>query len=72
MTTLSNLGFGKCRLCVQAPKGKYKSAAELAGKRIVTSFPTLTKNFFGKLEKDGGAQTTSIKFVYYTIGSNLS
>lgn len=43
------LGFGKCKLCVQAPvKDAVKDAKELAGKRIVTSFPRLCKKFFDK------------------------
>ena len=35
-----SLGFGKCRLCVQAPVRKQvKSVEALAGGRICTSFP---------------------------------
>ena len=35
-------GFGKCRLSVQAPKdASIADPAQLAGKRIVTSFPVL-------------------------------
>ena len=37
-------GFGKCRLSVQAPKdASITDPAQLAGKRIVTSFPVLTE-----------------------------
>lgn len=58
-----DLGFGKCRLCVQAPvASKITDIKTLAGKRIVTSFPTLTKKFFDPLDKEMGV-TTSIRFV---------
>lgn len=58
-----NLGFGKCRLCVQAPvSSKIADVKSLAGKRIVTSFPSLTKKFFDPLDKELGV-TTSIRFV---------
>ncbi|KAK7242496.1 ATP phosphoribosyltransferase [Aureococcus anophagefferens] len=50
---LMKLGFGKCRLCVQAPKGSRSGPGELAGQRIVTSFPNLTKAYFAKLEAEG-------------------
>ena len=58
-----DLGFGKCRLCVQAPvTSKITDIKTLAGKRIVTSFPTLTKKFFDPLDEEMGV-TTNIKFV---------
>lgn len=58
-----DLGFGKCRLCVQAPVAKQiKDVKELAGKRIVTSFPVLTKKFFDPLDAELGVKT-SIRFV---------
>ena len=57
-----DLGFGKCKLCVEAPVGKYTDIKQLAGKRIVTSFPTLTKKFFDPLDKEMGV-TTSIRRV---------
>lgn len=44
------MGFGKCKLCVQAPVGKYKNAKEVVGGRIVTSFPNLAKSFFDSLD----------------------
>lgn len=56
------LGFGKCRLCVQAPVSSgYKHAKELSGKRIVTSFPHLAKEFFD--EYDSPDKPTHIKYV---------
>lgn len=58
-----NLGFGKCRLCVQAPvSSNITDIKSLAGKRIVTSFPSLTKKFFDVLDEEMGV-TTSIRFV---------
>ena len=58
-----DLGFGKCRLCVQAPVAKaIKDVKELAGKRIVTSFPVLTKKFFDPLDQELGVKT-NIRFV---------
>jgi len=58
-----DLGFGKCRLCVQAPvASKITDVTTLAGKRIVTSFPSLTKKFFDPLDKEKGV-TTNIQFV---------
>ncbi|KAL7550966.1 hypothetical protein ACHAWF_014171 [Thalassiosira exigua] len=58
-----DLGFGKCRLCVQAPvTSNITDVKSLAGKRIVTSFPSLTKKFFDPLDKEMGV-TTSIRYV---------
>jgi len=60
---IMDLGFGKCRLCVQAPvASKITDVKSLAGKRIVTSFPRLTKKFFDPFDKELGV-TTSIQFV---------
>lgn len=60
---IMDLGFGKCRLCVQAPvSSNITDVKTLAGKRIVTSFPTLTKKFFDVLDAEMGV-TTSIRFV---------
>lgn len=60
---IMDLGFGGCRLCVQAPVSEQlKSAEELAGKRIVTSFPELTKQFFKPFDEKLGVET-KVKFV---------
>eukprot|EP01033_Poteriospumella_lacustris_P010124 gene10124-7220_t len=57
-----NLGFGKCSLSVQAPvRAGIKSPADLAGKRIVTSFPNITKKFFQQFDTED--KQTSIKYV---------
>jgi len=58
-----DLGFGKCKLCVQAPvTDKVKSVESLAGKRIVTSFPNITKQFFKTYDEKLGV-STSINYV---------
>merc|ERR1719261_2449715 len=45
-----NLGFGKCRLCIQAPASLGSTdAKDFLGKRIVTSFPSLTKKHFDSI-----------------------
>lgn len=60
---IMDLGFGKCKLCVQAPVAdEIKNVEDLAGKRIVTSFPALTKKFFGPLDAKKGVET-KINFV---------
>ncbi|CAG8614582.1 7748_t:CDS:2, partial [Acaulospora colombiana] len=46
------LGFGKCKLQVQAPvKGGATKVEELVGKRIVTSFEALAGKYFGELDE---------------------
>jgi ATP phosphoribosyltransferase len=58
-----DLGFGKCRLCVQAPViSNITDVKMLAGKRIVTSFPNLTKKYFDALDRELGVET-KIRFV---------
>eukprot|EP00567_Pseudictyota_dubia_P010223 CAMPEP_0197436796 /NCGR_PEP_ID=MMETSP1175-20131217/4188_1 /TAXON_ID=1003142 /ORGANISM="Triceratium dubium, Strain CCMP147" /LENGTH=295 /DNA_ID=CAMNT_0042966177 /DNA_START=204 /DNA_END=1091 /DNA_ORIENTATION=+ len=58
-----DLGFGKCKLCVQAPvANNVTDVSTLAGGRIVTSFPELTKKFFGPIDAEKGVET-KVKFV---------
>jgi len=58
-----DLGFGNCKLCVQAPVSEgIKDVAVLAGKRIVTSFPNLTKEFFKSYDEKAGVET-KVRFV---------
>ena len=58
-----DLGFGKCKLCVQAPtSSNVADVRTLAGKRIVTSFPTLAKKFFDPIDVEMGV-STSISFI---------
>lgn len=60
--TLMNLQMGKCKLSLQAPKGRYTNPRDLAGKRIVTSFPNLARKYFAKFDEELGT-TTRIRFV---------
>ena len=61
VNVILELGFGKCRLSVQAPQSaEIKHASELAGKRIVTSFPQVTREYFAKYET---GTPTSIKCI---------
>ena len=58
-----DLGFGKCKLCVQAQVSKnITDVSTLAGGRIVTSFPSLAKKFFKKYDDELGVET-KVKFV---------
>ena len=50
VNVLLALGFGKCKLCVLAPKGKFASPSDIAGKRIVTSFSNLAKKYLAQYE----------------------
>lgn len=60
---IMELGFGKCKLCVQAPvANNIRDSSDLAGKRIVTSFPELTKKFFEPFDEAKGVKT-KVKFV---------
>jgi len=61
VTILQELGFGKCKLCLQAPV-PLPELNELAGKRIVTSFPHLARKYFDQLDQQYGT-TTQIRFV---------
>jgi ATP phosphoribosyltransferase len=61
-----DLGFGKCKLCVQAPvQHKITDVEVLAGKRIATSFPDTTKEFFKPIDEKLGTQTK----VFFVSGS---
>ncbi len=60
---IMDLGFGKCKLCVQAPvASNIKEVKELAGGRVVTSFPDLTKSFFQQYDEERGVKT-KVNFV---------
>ncbi|KAJ7189018.1 hypothetical protein C8R46DRAFT_1056415 [Mycena filopes] len=67
VTEALRLGFGKCALQVQVPEsGAIKSVADLAGKRVVTSFEVLSAQFFAKLDAEAGLvgeQRTKIEYV---------
>ena len=59
------LGFGNCSLQVQVPeKGDIDHAAQLIGKRIVTSYTGLAKQYFESLDEDKMKSAhTTIKYV---------
>ena len=46
---LLKLGFGNCKLCIQAPVGRNLQLEDLIGARIATSFPTITSELFKNL-----------------------
>jgi len=57
------LGFGKCKLQVQVPeRGPITSEADLAGKRVVTSFEVLANKHFAKIDAEAN-QKTRIEYV---------
>lgn len=61
------LDFGKCALQVQVPESSpYTTTAELAGKRVVTSFEVLAGQYFGKIDDQlnlVGENRTKIEYV---------
>lgn len=60
------LGFGKCSLQVQVPESStsLKTAEDLIGKKVATSFDYLAGQYFKGLdEKAGGNKKTSIEYV---------
>lgn len=59
--TLLEFGFGKCKLCVLAPKGTFKDGKATSGKRIVTSFPCLARKYFDTIDDE--KEQTKIKYV---------
>lgn len=62
VNNILELGFGKCKLALQAPlASNYTDASQLAGHRIVTSFPNLARKFFS--EFDTAEKETQIKYV---------
>ncbi|DBA02021.1 TPA: hypothetical protein N0F65_000268 [Lagenidium giganteum] len=66
------LGFGKCRLGVQAPVKDHITSPELlAGKRIVTSFPEVAAKYFAQFENDG-TPPTKIKYVSGSVEAACS
>ena len=60
---IMDLGFGKCKLCVQAPViDKIENVETLSGKRIATSFTSITQDFFKTLDDKSGKKT-KVNFV---------
>ncbi|KAI9017471.1 hypothetical protein BC832DRAFT_588733 [Gaertneriomyces semiglobifer] len=57
---LLQLGFGKCKLCVQVPiNSELKTAKDLVGKRIVTSFESVVGRYFAALEAGSSEEQAS-------------
>eukprot|EP00658_Telonema_sp_P-2_P028020 TRINITY_DN21553_c0_g1_i10.p1 TRINITY_DN21553_c0_g1~~TRINITY_DN21553_c0_g1_i10.p1 ORF type:complete len:319 (-),score=80.91 TRINITY_DN21553_c0_g1_i10:54-1010(-) len=68
VNVVMRLGFGKCKLAVQAPLAdEIKDPSLLLGKRVVTSFPNVARNYFAQLQAELGneaaAEACQIKFV---------
>jgi len=64
------LGFGNCRLCIQAPvKMGYTDPKQLIGKRIVTSFTKIATGFFQTLDPD---TETTVTFVSGSVEAACS
>lgn len=67
-----DLGFGKCKLCVQAPVvDEIKAVESLAGKRIATSFTSITTDFFKDYDEKAGTKT-EISFVSGSVEAACS
>ncbi len=50
VTTVEKLGFGKCTLCLAAPKkSNIKSVADFSGKMIATSYANITRKYLQNL-----------------------
>ncbi|KAG8893851.1 ATP phosphoribosyltransferase (ATP-PRTase) (ATP-PRT), partial [Tulasnella sp. 417] len=66
---LLKLGFGKCKLQVQAPEHgamAIQNIEQLAGKRVVTSFNQLAEKYFEEIDAKAGLtgdQKTQIEYV---------
>ena len=57
---LLNLGFGKCKLQVQVPEiGGSTDPRDLIGKNVVTSFTSLTEEYFRRLESQQDGEKTN-------------
>ncbi len=53
VTTVEELGFGKCRLSIAIPRGQYyDGVSSLKGKRIATSYPFLVTNYLKQYNID--------------------
>ncbi|KAF8073567.1 hypothetical protein FPV67DRAFT_1478429 [Lyophyllum atratum] len=67
VTEVLRLGFGKCSLQVQVPEaGSIKTAEDLAGKRVVSSFSNLSKEYFSEMDARlqlSGDKATKIEYV---------
>lgn len=70
ISELLPLGFGKCTLDIQVPvKSPFQTAADLAGKRIATSFEVLAGEVFAKVDKEAGLKEGEKTRIEYVGGS---
>jgi ATP phosphoribosyltransferase len=70
VTEVLRLGFGRCALQVQAPDGgPVRTAADLAGKRVVTSFEVLAARFFAEIDDAAGLTGAACTQIAYVGGS---
>lgn len=63
---LLDLQFGKCKLQIQVPEhGEYKTADQLIGKKIVSSFTKLSTDYFRQLERENNIPegSTNVRYV---------
>jgi len=64
------LGFGKCKLQIQVPShSPIKDVKQLAGKRVVTSFNHVAREYFDKVDKEAGLQSGQLTDIEYVGGS---
>jgi ATP phosphoribosyltransferase len=69
---IEELGFGKCRLCVQVPdKGNIQSVDDLVGNRLVTSFERLTGEYFASLDQQH-SQKTAVNYISGSVEAACS
>jgi ATP phosphoribosyltransferase len=58
---IMDLGFGSCKLQVQVPeKGDIQRSDQLVGKTVVTSFTSLSRDFFRNLEQKGAKSSAQV------------
>ncbi|KAG8814066.1 ATP phosphoribosyltransferase (ATP-PRTase) (ATP-PRT) [Serendipita sp. 400] len=74
VTEVLKLGFGGCKLQVQVPeRGPIQSIDQLAGKRVVSSYTTLARDYFKRLDERlglvGNGEEGSATRVEYVGGS---
>jgi ATP phosphoribosyltransferase len=78
VTEIMPLGFGGCKLQVQVPeKGPVRTLEQLAGRRVVSSYTTLARDYFRKLDErlglvtktENGEETAQGTQVEYVGGS---
>ena len=63
VTVEKKMNIGQCKLALQAPRDEcHKDPKSFAGKRVVTSFPNLAKQYFAKFDAELGVET-SIQYV---------